>query len=90
MGTIYSIAVVEDGVMGELVTMLNTSLMVTGALLVGTGDCTIVGSTINIGESIRTTTIGKYFPLHSGLLLRNKKAGLGLQKLKRDDADLRV
>ena len=61
MGTIHSIAVVKDGVMGELVTVLNTSLMVTGALLVGTGDCTIVGSTMSVGESIRTTTIGKYF-----------------------------
>ena len=72
MGTIHSITVVENEVVGELVTILNTSLMVTGALLLGTGDCTIVGSTISIGESIRTTTIGKYFPLHSGLLLRNK------------------
>ena len=59
MGNIHSIAVVEDGIMGELVTVLNTSVMVTGALLVGTGDCTVVGSTISIGESIRTATVGK-------------------------------
>ena len=59
MGTVTNLAVIVDGVVGDLVAVLNTSILVTGVLLIGTGDCTIVGSTVGIGESIQTTTVGK-------------------------------
>ena len=41
-----------------LSTMLSSSILVTGALLVGTGDCTVVGDSISVSASIRTTSSG--------------------------------
>ena len=42
----------------SLSTMLTSSILVTGALLVGTGDCTVVGNSISVSASIRTTSSG--------------------------------
>ena len=38
---------------------LNSSVLVTGALLVGTGDCTVVGNSITVSASIRIPLICK-------------------------------
>ena len=38
---------------------LNSSVLVTGALLVGTGDCTVVGNSINVNASIGIPLICK-------------------------------
>ena len=45
----------------SLSTMLTSSILVTGALLVGTGDCTVVGDSISVSASIQTTSSGKTF-----------------------------
>ena len=40
-------------------TMLTSSVLVTGALLVGTGNCSVMGHSISINASILTPHIGK-------------------------------
>ena len=42
-----------------LADLLNSSVLVTGALLVSTGSCTIAENRISIGVSIQTSTSGK-------------------------------
>ena len=61
LGRINRLAVVDNDTttVPILFTMLNSSVLVTGALLVGTGNCTVVGNTISIKASIQTTAIGK-------------------------------
>ena len=36
--------------------MLTSSVLVTGALLVGTGDCAVVGNSISVSASIQATS----------------------------------
>ena len=43
-----------------LSTLLKSSVLVTGALLVGTGDCTVLGDSISVNASIQTAPIGMY------------------------------
>ena len=52
---------VQDGDVSDptFSTSLRSSVLVTGALLVGTGDCTVVGNTISVGASIQTPSSGK-------------------------------
>ena len=61
LGRINRLAMVDNDTttIPILSTMLNSSVLVTGALLVGTGDCTVVGNIISINASIQTTSIGK-------------------------------
>ena len=55
-GRISTLAAVDDDVISSpiLSTMLTSSVLVTGALLVGTGDCTVVGRSISVNASIQT------------------------------------
>ena len=56
-----TLAVVDDDAIISspiLSTMLTSSVLVTGALLVGTGDCTVVGDSISVSASIRATSSG--------------------------------
>ena len=43
-----------------LSSLLKSSALVTGALLVGTGDCTVLGDSISVNASIQTAPIGMY------------------------------
>ena len=38
---------------------LKSSVLVIGAMLVGTGDCTVAGNVISIGTGIQTPTSGE-------------------------------
>ena len=42
--------------------MLNSSILITGALIVSTGDCSIVRSTISVGASIQRPSTGNLIP----------------------------
>ena len=47
----------DDATSGPILsTMLTPSMLVTGALLVGTGDCTVAGNSISVNASIQTTS----------------------------------
>ena len=61
-GRINKLVIVDGVITADLTlsTMLNSSVLVTGALLVGTGDCTVVGNTISINESIQSSSNGRY------------------------------
>ena len=70
-GRINTLALVDDAddsavSTPSLSTMLTSSVLVTGALLVGTGDCTVVGNSISVGASIQTTSSGKIFNNQEG------------------------
>ena len=56
------LGVVDDADVYEptLTAMLTSSMLVTGALLVGTGDCRVVGNTIGVNVSVQTTSVGKW------------------------------
>ena len=64
-GRINTLALIDDdnSAMSTpiLTTTLTSSVLVTGALLVGTGDCTVVGSYISVNTSIQATSDGKFF-----------------------------
>lgn len=52
---------IEDDVLDTpLSVLLNTSVLVTGALLVGSGDCSIVGRTISVATSIQDSSTGMF------------------------------
>ena len=64
-----TMAVVDDDAIISspiLSTMLTSSVLVTGALLVGTGDCTVIGNSISVSASIQTTSSGMliYLAIH--------------------------
>ena len=52
---------IQDGDVSDptFSTSLRSSVLVTGALLVGTGYCTVVGNIISVGASIQTPFSGK-------------------------------
>ena len=62
-GRINTLAVVNSSTTNRStlsrVVMLTSSVLVTGALLVGTGDCTVVGNIISVNASIQTSINGK-------------------------------
>ena len=63
-GWFTKLAVVENSTIpsdAELSNILNSSVLVTGAMLVGTGDCVVTdnGNIVSLNASIQTTTIGE-------------------------------
>ena len=53
-----TLAVVDDDAVSSPIfsTVLTSSVLITGALLVGTGDCTVAGNSISVNASIQTTS----------------------------------
>lgn len=63
-GRFTKLAVVENGMVPSdtaLSGILNSSILVTGAMLVGTGDCMVTGhgNIVSINASVQTTPIGE-------------------------------
>lgn len=52
---------IEDGDFMSLIfsTVLTSPVLVTGALLVSTGDCRVIGNIISINESVKTPSFGR-------------------------------